>query len=70
MKNTRYLKVFLFIYFIICVQKSRSQNRPQTPKEPFPYQSIEVNYQVKSDTSVHLAATLTIPKGKAPFPAI
>jgi pimeloyl-ACP methyl ester carboxylesterase len=69
------LSIILFSLFqsnpIFAQEKVNSKyNRPQTPKPPFPYQAIEVNYQVPTDTSVHLAATLTLPEGKAPFPAI
>lgn len=42
--------------------------RPQTPKPPFPYTSEEVRYKSKNP-SVTLAATITIPEGKGPFPA-
>lgn len=55
--------------FIITIS-SAAQDRPQTPVEPFPYKAIEVSYQVKQDTSVHLYATLTMPNGKGPFSAI
>jgi pimeloyl-ACP methyl ester carboxylesterase len=41
-------------------------NRPQTPKPPFPYKSIEVTYENKQGK---LAGTLTIPSGDGPFPA-
>ena len=48
------------------VDKIATLNRPQTPREPFPYTSREV-------TSLHpeghlLAGTLTIPDGEGPFP--
>ncbi len=43
-------------------------NRPQTPKTPTPYTSIEVGYDNPKEP-VHLAGTLTVPKGKGPFPA-
>ncbi len=44
-------------------------NRPQTPKPPFPYQIKEVTY-TNQGAKVKLAGTLTIPKGKGPFPAV
>lgn len=58
--------IFLLTNFITV----SGQERPQTPIPPFPYQSIEVSYVVKADTAVRLAASLTIPEGKGPFPAV
>jgi uncharacterized protein len=43
--------------------------RPQTPQPPFPYQSEDLVYYNK-DSSIRYGATLTLPKGKGPFPAI
>lgn len=43
--------------------------RPQTPKAPFPYKVVEVNYPNKSG-GVTLAGTLTEPEGSGPFPAL
>jgi pimeloyl-ACP methyl ester carboxylesterase len=43
--------------------------RPQTPQPPYPYRSEEVAYDNVQGHS-HLAGTLTLPLGKAPFPAI
>ncbi len=43
--------------------------RPQTPKGPFPYDEIQVNYDSLSP-DVKLAGTLTAPKGKGPHPAV
>jgi pimeloyl-ACP methyl ester carboxylesterase len=48
------------------VEKLDTLNRPQTPKPPFPYESIEVSYENKLGK---LAGTLTIPDGDGPFPA-
>lgn len=42
--------------------------RPQTPIPPFPYRTEEVFVDQKLD-NIRLAGTLTIPKGKGPFPA-
>ncbi len=42
---------------------------PQEPKKPYPYRSEDVVYQ-NSPAGVALAATLTIPQGKGPFPAV
>jgi len=43
-------------------------NRPQEPARPLPYQELEVSYD--SAPGVTLAATLTLPPGKGPFPAV
>jgi uncharacterized protein len=42
---------------------------PQEPKKPYPYRAEDVVYQNKP-AGVELAATLTIPPGKGPFPAV
>jgi pimeloyl-ACP methyl ester carboxylesterase len=44
-------------------------NRPQVPAKPYPYLEEEVTYQNKVQ-NVTLAATLTIPQGKGPFPSV
>lgn len=44
-------------------------NRPQTPQPPFPYKSEDVEYYNK-DKSIQFGATITIPEGKGPFPAV
>ena len=43
--------------------------RPQMPRPPFPYKTEDVTYPSKA-SGVKLAATLTIPEGKGPFPAV
>lgn len=43
--------------------------RPQTPKEPFPYQQEEVVFENKTDKFT-LAGTLTYPKKKGKFPVV
>jgi hypothetical protein len=43
--------------------------RPQNPTKPYPYRDEDVSYENKVQ-SVTLAATLTIPNGKGPFPAV
>lgn len=43
--------------------------RPQTPKKPYSYIEEEVSYENQS-ANVHIAGTLTLPKGKGPFPAV
>lgn len=47
------------------VEKIEAPNRPQQPKPPFPYESIDVGYD---NGGVHLAGTLTTPRGAGPFP--
>jgi|ERR1035437_2296674 alpha/beta superfamily hydrolase len=42
--------------------------RPQTPQPPFSYISQDVEYD-NADKTLHYGATITIPKGKGPFPA-
>jgi len=44
-------------------------NRPQTPKPPFPYKAEDITY-FNADASIQYGATITIPNGKGPFPAI
>jgi fermentation-respiration switch protein FrsA (DUF1100 family) len=43
-------------------------HRPQNPVKPYPYRDEEVSYPNPAQ-NVTLAATLTIPLGKGPFPA-
>lgn len=43
--------------------------RPQNPVKPYPYREEEVSYDNKVQ-NVRLAATVTIPQGKGPFPAV
>jgi fermentation-respiration switch protein FrsA (DUF1100 family) len=43
--------------------------RPQNPVKPYPYHEEEVSYDNKLQ-NVTLAATLTIPPGKGPFPGV
>jgi uncharacterized protein len=43
--------------------------RPQEPKPPFPYSSVDVTF-TNAKASVELAGTLTIPPGTGPFPAV
>jgi pimeloyl-ACP methyl ester carboxylesterase len=44
-------------------------NRPQTPREPFPYRAEDVAFDNPAFADVHLAGTLTLPEGEGPFPA-
>ncbi len=50
-------------------EKVLEKIRPQTPQPPFPYKSEEVIYS-NADQSLQYGATITIPEGKGPFPAI
>ncbi len=43
--------------------------RPQNPVKPYPYRELEVSYK-NPRGNIDLAATLTIPEGKGPFPAV
>lgn len=43
--------------------------RPQTPKPPFPYKSEDVVYFNK-EKSIQYGATITLPQGNGPFPAV
>lgn len=46
-----------------------ARKRPQEPKAPFPYKSEEVEYD-NTSLGLHYGATITIPPGKGPFPAV
>jgi len=43
--------------------------RPQNPVKPYPYREEEVTYK-NTKADIQLAATITIPSGKGPFPAV
>lgn len=43
--------------------------RPQEPQPPFPYRTEEV-VVINQKANVRLAGTLTLPRGKPPFPAV
>ena len=43
--------------------------RPQTPTQPYPYDEVEVTYQNQQD-KITFGATLTVPRGAGPFPAV
>jgi pimeloyl-ACP methyl ester carboxylesterase len=45
------------------------RSRPQNPVKPYPYREEEVSYD-NTVQDVHLAATITIPPGSGPFPAV
>jgi uncharacterized protein len=51
------------------VEKEIELRRPQEPKKPYPYRGEAVAYDNKKGKS-HLAGTLTLPRGKGPFPAV
>jgi hypothetical protein len=48
---------------------ARTPPRPQTPKPPFPYDAVEVDYDNARD-DVHLAGTITIPHGEGRHRAV
>lgn len=50
-------------------QADLEPRRPQNPTKPYPYREEELTYENKVQ-NVTLAATLTIPQGKGPFPAV
>jgi len=50
-------------------QAELERRRPQNPVKPYPYREEEVTYANKAQGDT-LAATLTIPVGKGPFPAV
>ncbi len=45
------------------------KHRPQDPVQPYPYRSEDVSYKNAAQGN-ELAATLTLPPGKGPFPAV
>lgn len=49
-------------------QTVAAPRRPQTPVKPYPYREEEVSYPGGA-AGVRMAGTLTLPKGKGPFPA-
>ncbi len=51
------------------VEKVEEPKRPQEPKAPFPYRVEEVSYDSVAP-DVEMAATLTLPEGSGPFPAV
>ena len=46
-----------------------ARKRPQTPTKPYPYDEVEVTYQNQQD-KITFGATLTVPRGAGPFPAV
>jgi fermentation-respiration switch protein FrsA (DUF1100 family) len=50
-------------------QSELERKRPQNPTKPYPYREEEVSYGNEVQ-NVKLAATLTIPPGKGPFPGV
>jgi alpha/beta superfamily hydrolase len=48
--------------------KVTALKRPQTPVPPFAYKTEDIEYDNKSK-SLHYGATITIPKGRGPFPS-
>jgi pimeloyl-ACP methyl ester carboxylesterase len=50
-------------------QAQATSLRPQTPSKPFPYREEDIAF-VNDAAHVRLAATLTLPDGNGPFPAV
>lgn len=51
------------------VNAVKTRFRPQTPQPPYPYKEEKIIYE-NADKSIRFGATLTIPEGKGPFPAV
>jgi pimeloyl-ACP methyl ester carboxylesterase len=51
------------------VEKVKLIQRPQTPVLPFPYKSEDVIF-TNNDKTIQYGATITIPNGNGPFPAV
>jgi len=51
------------------IEEPPKVSRPQEPKKPYPYEEEEVVYK-NEKAGVKLAGTLTLPRGKGPFPAV
>jgi pimeloyl-ACP methyl ester carboxylesterase len=49
-------------------QQESAAPRPQEPRPPFPYRAVEVRYANAAAPGVTIAATLTVPVGRARFP--
>jgi pimeloyl-ACP methyl ester carboxylesterase len=49
--------------------KPEPPKRPQDPAKPYPYRAEDLRYP-NATAGIQLAATLTIPPGKGPFPAV
>lgn len=64
------LCILLFIlYTPSLLSQENKLNRPQTPIEPYPYQSENVTFENTTD-GVALAGTFTYPKGAGNLPAV
>ncbi len=50
-------------------EKAAALRRPQEPKGPFPYRSLDVSFRSGAG-NVELAGTLLLPAGQGPFPAV
>ena len=48
---------------------TRVERRPQDPVPPYPYDTLEVAFENPRGPA-HLAGTLTLPRGRGPFPAV
>jgi uncharacterized protein len=54
---------------LVRLKTTFSLNRPQEPKPPFPYTSMDTTF-TNDKFRIKLAGTLTIPAGNGPFPAV
>ncbi len=64
------VRILLFILSIPSLLSQENKlNRPQTPMEPYPYQSENVTFENTTD-GVTLAGTFTYPKGARNLPAV
>lgn len=61
--------LLFFLILSLAGAAQQSSKRPQTPQPPFPYQSEDLLYY-NADSSIRYGATLTLPPGKGPFPAL
>lgn len=60
--------------FAVALQREKNaasleRKRPQNPVKPYPYREEQVSY-ANAAAGITLAATLTVPEGKGPFPAV
>lgn len=61
--------LFFLLTISIAFSQQNKVNRPQTPVEPYPYQSEDVTFENSAD-GVTLAGTFTYPKGGSNLPAV
>ncbi len=61
--------LLIILYIPSLLSQENKLNRPQTPIEPYPYQSENVTFENTTD-GVTLAGTFTYPKGASNLPAV